>query len=64
MDDPQEQQGDEIELKLELSPRAAEKLLSYPPIAGVKPHHEHQSSIYFDTRKAKLRRRGWTLAGP
>ena len=61
MDDPQEQQGDEIELKLELSPRAAEKLLSYPPIAGVKPHHEHQSSIYFDTRKAKLRRRGWTL---
>jgi inorganic triphosphatase YgiF len=50
----------EQELKLEIDPAAAEKLRSFSPF-DVPPQIERQISVYFDTRKGKLRRQGWVL---
>lgn len=50
----------EIELKLEVDATHVESLRSYPLFCE-EPCRALQSSIYFDTPKGRLRRRGWVL---
>ena len=58
----------EIELKLQLSPKAAGKLASHPLLAGTRPQKLHLLNTYFDTPALELharrvavrfRKKGW-----
>jgi triphosphatase len=53
----------EIEIKLELAPASVSRLRKVPPLRGVKKpaRRETQVSVYFDTDKHKLRRKGLML---
>lgn len=50
----------EVELKLEIDPAHVGKLKSHP-LFRQQLHRSLQTSIYFDTPKGRLRRRGWVL---
>lgn len=52
--------GRELELKLEIEAKHADKLRALPMLAGT-PRVERLTSTYFDTPKGKLRRNGWVL---
>lgn len=47
----------EIELKLQLSPKAARKLAEHPLLATIQPQKLHLLNTYFDTPTLELRRR-------
>src|SRR6478672_8949082 len=51
----------EIELKLELAPKDADRLRAVPPLALTPASQQHQRSAYFDTPRRKLRKAGFTL---
>ena len=51
----------EIELKLEVSPDAADRLLSQPWLACGSTEPRRELSVYFDTPDGELRSRGYTL---
>ncbi|HEX3424367.1 MAG TPA: CHAD domain-containing protein [Sphingomicrobium sp.] len=51
----------EIELKLEIDPSAAERLLVEPWLCGAGCEAKPQLSVYYDTADGELRRRGFTL---
>jgi triphosphatase len=54
--------SDEIELKLEVSASQIGRLDRLPLLKGVKPNKSSTlRSVYFDTAKRKLRRRGLSL---
>ncbi len=53
--------GHEVELKLELSPEAAEHLLRRPWLCSEETRPERQLSVYFDTPKNDLRKQGYSL---
>lgn len=53
--------GSEVELKLELEAGDADQLPSHPLLRRLPPRVDKLRSVYFDTRKGKLRRHGWTL---
>jgi inorganic triphosphatase YgiF len=44
----------EIELKLQLSPKAAKKLAGHPLLAGISPQTQHLLNTYYDTPKLEL----------
>lgn len=44
----------EIELKLQLSPKAAKKLASHSLLAAIRPQKQHLLNTYFDTPKLDL----------
>ena len=58
----------EIELKLQLSPKAARQLAAHPLLAQLPPQKQHLLNTYFDTPKLELhakrialrfRKKGW-----
>ena len=58
----------EIELKLQLTPQAAQQLPSHPLLAGIKPQKQHLLNTYYDTPALELhecrialrfRKKGW-----
>ncbi|UCV29296.1 CYTH and CHAD domain-containing protein [Ferribacterium limneticum] len=58
----------EIELKLQLSPKAARKLASHPLLEGIPTQRQHLLNTYYDTPKLELharriavrfRKKGW-----
>ena len=58
----------EIELKLQLNPKAARQLAAHPLLACIPPHKQHLLNTYFDTPKLELharrvavrfRKKGW-----
>jgi triphosphatase len=51
----------EIELKLELAPEAAERLMKQPWLLGAECKSQQQLSIYYDTPDGLLRQRGYSL---
>jgi inorganic triphosphatase YgiF len=51
----------EVELKLELSPEAAEHLIRQPWLCAETRRSQQQLSVYFDTPENELRKRGYTL---
>jgi inorganic triphosphatase YgiF len=51
----------EIELKLEIDPSTADQLRDHPLLTGREPARNSQLSVYFDTRKNKLRAAGFSL---
>lgn len=51
----------EIELKLEIDPAHVDALKSHPQLAELPSQSLAQISTYYDTRKEKLRRAGYTL---
>jgi inorganic triphosphatase YgiF len=51
----------EVEIKLEVAPEHADELPSHPLLRRLTPRVEALRSVYFDTRKGKLKRNGWTL---
>ncbi|MCL6684051.1 CHAD domain-containing protein [Sphingomonas alba] len=51
----------EMELKLEVAPEFSDKLRALPLLRRVEPDVACQASVYFDTRRKRLRRHGWTL---
>ena len=51
----------EVELKLEIDPRAAGRLLAEPWLCDARCAAQPQLSIYYDTAEGELRRRGFTL---
>ena len=53
--------GREVELKLELDPDQARRLKGHRALAKVRPTEQDQLSVYFDTRRLKLRKAGYTL---
>ena len=50
----------EIELKLEVDPKHVANMRSHPLLSD-EPRKSQQTSVYFDTSKGRLRRRGWVL---
>ena len=50
----------EVELKFEIDPADAAKVMAMPKLAG-PPQVERQVSVYYDTPKSKLRRHGFIL---
>lgn len=52
---------DEIELKFELDRRAARKVRRHPLLAQADHQTQAQSTVYFDTAKQKLHRKGYSL---
>ena len=53
--------SNEIELKLEVAPGAAEELMRQPWIEQAPRRSQHQLSVYFDTADNDLRKRGYSL---
>lgn len=53
--------GREVELKLEVEGRCADRLRQHPLLAGVAGVEQQQLSVYFDTPRGKLRKAGYTL---
>ena len=53
--------GREVELKLEVEGRAADRLRHHPLLADRPGHEQQQLSVYFDTPRGKLRKAGYTL---
>jgi triphosphatase len=51
----------EIELKLEITPDATERLLGQSWLDHADRRSQRQLSVYFDTPEGELRRRGYTL---
>jgi len=58
----------EIELKLQLNPKAARQLAAHPLLAGIPAQKQHLLNTYFDTPKLELhakrialrfRKKGW-----
>jgi hypothetical protein len=44
----------EIELKLQLNPKAARQLAAHPLLAGIPAQKQHLLNTYFDTPKLEL----------
>jgi triphosphatase len=51
----------EVEMKLELAPEHVDELPSHPLLRQLTPRVQELRSVYFDTRKGKLKKHGWTL---
>ena len=51
----------EIELKFVLDEPAMRKVLRQPLLADIDCQHRSQRSVYFDTAKSSLKKRGYTL---
>jgi inorganic triphosphatase YgiF len=51
----------ELELKLEVAEQDVESLRTHPLLSGAVSRTQPQLSVYFDTRRSKLRKAGYTL---
>lgn len=51
----------EVELKLEVEPDDIPLLRQDPVLAGARSHSSNQVTVYYDTRKTRLKKHGFTL---